>query len=322
MAVDNVCKSCQKQLIEERKTVEKKLILGGDGRCDSRGHTAKYGSYSLMDMVDSKILDFLLVQSNEVTSSNVMELVGFKRSLDFLVNSSKLNVDQITTDRHQQLKKYLRQNHPTIQQWFDGWHLAKGSAAHKVLKSIVLAKGLLIDIGKISPAAQTSSIESYHRLVVHFAPKDQHYFFDSMNARLQLSALHFNENSNREQAVTTNGSEQFQLYFSKLKDGAPVAKQVKVPMTFNYVSQCYSEVWHVRKQYTISEASDVWTKITPKMEHLADQYDRSDITKEEVILTHISRLQSPVKSPSENGKKRNATIVESPYTPKRPCPKE
>ena len=36
--------------------------MGGDGRCDSRGHSAKYGSYSLMDAEQNKILDSQLVQ--------------------------------------------------------------------------------------------------------------------------------------------------------------------------------------------------------------------------------------------------------------------
>lgn len=38
------------------------LSLAGDGRCCSPGHTAKYGSYSLMDMRTGKIIDVQLVQ--------------------------------------------------------------------------------------------------------------------------------------------------------------------------------------------------------------------------------------------------------------------
>ena len=38
------------------------VVLGGDARCDSPGYSAKYGSYTLMDLVTKKILDFQLVQ--------------------------------------------------------------------------------------------------------------------------------------------------------------------------------------------------------------------------------------------------------------------
>ena len=38
------------------------LVLGGDGREDSPGHSAKYGSYSGIDLKQSKVVDINLVQ--------------------------------------------------------------------------------------------------------------------------------------------------------------------------------------------------------------------------------------------------------------------
>ena len=38
------------------------LILSGDGRADSPGHCAKYGSYTVIDMTCSKVVDFKLGQ--------------------------------------------------------------------------------------------------------------------------------------------------------------------------------------------------------------------------------------------------------------------
>ena len=38
------------------------LCLGGDGRCDSPGHTAKFGSYTLMNLEDNKVVHIELVQ--------------------------------------------------------------------------------------------------------------------------------------------------------------------------------------------------------------------------------------------------------------------
>jgi hypothetical protein len=38
------------------------LSLGGDGRCDSPGFSAKYGTYTLMELKHNAILDIQLVQ--------------------------------------------------------------------------------------------------------------------------------------------------------------------------------------------------------------------------------------------------------------------
>lgn len=38
------------------------INLGGDGRCDSPGYCAKYGTYTLMDLERNKILDIQVVQ--------------------------------------------------------------------------------------------------------------------------------------------------------------------------------------------------------------------------------------------------------------------
>ncbi len=50
----------QKALLECLK--DKVLTLGGDGRCDTPGHCAKYGSYTIMDLDTNKIVDTQLVQ--------------------------------------------------------------------------------------------------------------------------------------------------------------------------------------------------------------------------------------------------------------------
>jgi solute carrier family 8 (sodium/calcium exchanger) len=40
--------------------------LGGEARCCSPGHTAKYGSYSIMNLDNNKVVDVQLVQVNVV----------------------------------------------------------------------------------------------------------------------------------------------------------------------------------------------------------------------------------------------------------------
>lgn len=75
------------------------LVLAGDGRCDSPGHNAKYGTYSLMEVATEKIVDFSLVQVSEVANSNAMEKEGLKRCLEFLEGDGQV-IDLLATDRY------------------------------------------------------------------------------------------------------------------------------------------------------------------------------------------------------------------------------
>ena len=61
-AIYHVWSQQQNALLEEMKAQKKKLTIGGDGRADSPGHSAKYGTYSLLELSCNKIIDFQLVQ--------------------------------------------------------------------------------------------------------------------------------------------------------------------------------------------------------------------------------------------------------------------
>lgn len=61
-AVERTYRQQQSTLLNEIKAEGRELTLGGDGRCDSPGHSAKFGCYSLMDLEQNKILDSQLVQ--------------------------------------------------------------------------------------------------------------------------------------------------------------------------------------------------------------------------------------------------------------------
>ena len=60
-AVD-VWKAQQESMLTALQVEEKALVLGGDGRCDSPGFSAKHGSYSFMELDYNVILHIELVQ--------------------------------------------------------------------------------------------------------------------------------------------------------------------------------------------------------------------------------------------------------------------
>ena len=85
-------------------------MLAGDGRCDSPGHNAKYGKYSVMEVTTEKIVHFSLVQVSEVANSNGMEKEGLKRCLEFLEGDGQV-IDLLATDRYLNLTdgRYLNE---------------------------------------------------------------------------------------------------------------------------------------------------------------------------------------------------------------------
>uniref|UniRef100_A0AAV2K348 Transposase n=1 Tax=Knipowitschia caucasica TaxID=637954 RepID=A0AAV2K348_KNICA len=74
------------------------LTLGGDMRADSPGHSAKYGSYTMMNLQSNSVIDIQLIQSSEVGNSVRMEKEGFIRSLTMLEEKG-VKVQAIVTDR-------------------------------------------------------------------------------------------------------------------------------------------------------------------------------------------------------------------------------
>jgi len=51
--------------------------------------------------------------------------------------------------------------------------------------------------------------------------------------RLQLAALHFNENSSRKHAVTKQGEERYDILFPKYKKGGYIVRKVTVEPTYS-----------------------------------------------------------------------------------------
>ena len=123
-SVFHIWKLEQEKLFQHIRLTGAKVILGGDGRCDSPGHNAKYCSYSVVDLKENKVLDMQLVQSNEVSSSNAMEVEGLARCFSTLENNG-VEVESLTTDRHRGIQKFLRENKPFVKHFYDVWHMAK-----------------------------------------------------------------------------------------------------------------------------------------------------------------------------------------------------
>ncbi|XP_021351639.1 uncharacterized protein LOC110449235 [Mizuhopecten yessoensis] len=118
------------------------------------------------------------------------------------------------------------------------------------MQRIVCRKLLVKDIGKLSPAQQTSCLESFHNVVNYFAPKASHFFYNQMKARLCLAALHFNANTSRQQATLEDGTARYRIAFPKGRKGDAVPKEIKVKQNFDYITELMEEVVIRRLQFT------------------------------------------------------------------------
>ena len=114
----------KEQVIIFPNSDEKELILCGDRSCDSPGHNAKYLTYFLYDQIQKKVVAISLTQVTEVGSSNRMGKAGLIKTLQE-VKGKEHKIERLTTDRHLQIKKYIRELEEDIDHQFGLWHFSK-----------------------------------------------------------------------------------------------------------------------------------------------------------------------------------------------------
>ena len=84
-----------------------KLVLAGDGRCDSPGSSAKYCSYILMEITNNSILQMVTVDKRQVSlRSPNMEREALKQSLDQLLLLD-VTIEELVTDASSSVAKLL-----------------------------------------------------------------------------------------------------------------------------------------------------------------------------------------------------------------------
>ena len=111
------------------------------------------------------------------------------------------------------------------------WIQPSNKLAIKIEKA-VMSSSLLSDMQKLSGEHQTSVVEAFYSLIVQFAPKSLVFAFSAMKYRLELAALHYNENSGRCQARTKEGKLQYKVRYPKYKRGGHIVQRRQVAATY------------------------------------------------------------------------------------------
>ncbi|XP_057187965.1 uncharacterized protein LOC130553181 isoform X1 [Triplophysa rosa] len=151
-AIVHSWKTAQDAMLQQLSQ-QQNVILGGDMRADSPGHCAKFGSYTVMDLRTSSIIDLQLVQSNEVGGSNNMEKEGLKRSLE-LLRTRSVTCDSIVTDRHPQVQTFLQE--ANITHYYDVWHIEK---------DFIVLLGISKKILKIARRKECENLQKWQRSI-------------------------------------------------------------------------------------------------------------------------------------------------------------
>ncbi|XP_002939397.1 uncharacterized protein LOC100487738 [Xenopus tropicalis] len=118
-AIDHQWKK-EKDVMARKRTP---MALAGDGQFDSPGHSAKFCTYTMMDVTSKKIIDFKIEQLGSGKTAGQTECEAFDKCLHNLVEKVKVKV--VATDRRGSIRKLMATKYKKIDHQFDVWRLCK-----------------------------------------------------------------------------------------------------------------------------------------------------------------------------------------------------
>ncbi|KAG0435402.1 hypothetical protein HPB47_018509 [Ixodes persulcatus] len=170
----------------------------------------------------------------------------------------------------------------------DGEWLVPDTPAHARFVDVVTGKSLLKDLRQLSPDTQTSTLESFHSVLNSFAPKWAAFHTKGMLARTRVAALHFNENGDREQAISGAGQRQWKLKSPKAKKGHPIVAEEKTKATHAYVAKLLAQAVLICEE--IGPLREVFKRDRemPRLPYMSESFERPP--KEDLVAARISRF--------------------------------
>jgi hypothetical protein len=158
--------------------------------------------------------------------------------------------------------------------------------AFEKLSSLLTKTRLVNNVKKLSPLRQTSSVEAYHSLIIQFAPKSAAFSFKGKMIRLLLAALHFNENSDRNQAVNRRGVLIHSIRFPKYRKGGFTVQIVREPPTFEYISVLMDTLL-TKTMVDPTSLWELWDEVN-EPPSLCSAFERPSL--QEAVAQHSSRF--------------------------------
>ncbi|XP_071792698.1 uncharacterized protein [Asterias amurensis] len=120
--ISNYWNQLQGDVLSKRQG--KEVVICGDARNDSPGFSAKYCTYTVLDVADDSILSMAFKDKRQCGGKSPnMEAAAFTESLDDL--KEKIHIVEVCTDSHTTIAKIMRERYTDIKHSFDVWHAAK-----------------------------------------------------------------------------------------------------------------------------------------------------------------------------------------------------
>uniref|UniRef100_A0A8C5BTL6 Uncharacterized protein n=1 Tax=Gadus morhua TaxID=8049 RepID=A0A8C5BTL6_GADMO len=165
--------------------------------------------------------------------------------------------------------------------------LEPGSMAAVKLEGIITRTSLLKDVRQLSPQHQTYSLEAFHSLILHFAPKHTGFSYHGMYSRLLLAALHYNYNANRETARRSDGLERYSVRYPRFRKGAWVVVPIKEKASYGYAT---SLIEALRESYM--DSPKALQEVSPNLSACAPApiaKSFQQIPKEEAVSLYLAQ---------------------------------
>uniref|UniRef100_A0A3B4XFR6 Uncharacterized protein n=1 Tax=Seriola lalandi dorsalis TaxID=1841481 RepID=A0A3B4XFR6_SERLL len=210
------------------------IIVDLYSRYDSPGHSASYGTYSLLDIKSKLVVVQETVKVTEVKNSYLLEVKGLERCLSKL-GDYDVTLFVLATDCHLSVQKIIWWEYNrnmisgilmiTNHLWFcvttceeNVTKLKKKwiSILHHITNVhhwVSVLPNSKLD--QTSLGTHTGQLESLHSLYTKYATERKKFLRESLEARLHVAALDHNNHVDRETAKTKQGEEQHKHQYSK-----------------------------------------------------------------------------------------------------------
>ncbi|XP_018115480.1 uncharacterized protein LOC108715139 isoform X4 [Xenopus laevis] len=123
----------QEQESNQKELSGKSVAIAGDCQFDTLGQSAKYCTYTMMDVMSKKILSFTIDQLQRGKNAEV-EKTAFETCLDNILDEN-IDVKIIATDRHDGIGKLMATKYSGVDHQLDVWKLCKSVAKKLVAAS-------------------------------------------------------------------------------------------------------------------------------------------------------------------------------------------
>ncbi|XP_071810030.1 uncharacterized protein [Asterias amurensis] len=119
------------------------------------------------------------------------------------------------------------------------WSTDPRSASAKKVAAILDSTWTRKDVKMLSP-----SMEGIHSVINQYAPEMFSFSYEGMLCRIYLAALHFNENTNRAQAMDREGNPAFSICYPRAKQttGGYTVRKVLIKATHNFSKRIMEKV--------------------------------------------------------------------------------